>query len=420
MSGRVSRLWRKLGATAPLFRVWNQGVVDHDDHTIKSITINRGSSGPEGGVHPPTMTVEFTTLGYVNDERRIYVDLTPYGRYRMNQLTGASQDAILRRFYGRIGKQTVNDEALPNGTIRQQTTYEAAGWEAQLPNFARKWNFTRDKRVSDLIMTLARPVAGYTEFPSWFAPAPASQYGNVREDRTETETYSEAIGKWTTDIGLYVQTQRTGSLHILPHEYRWNRALSLMPYRVPLTRSQAVSPATWEQPSENIPRVHEARWYSGDGAQVLRWGPPDYTDDYPVVDHDMRHVVWWNNDSQPRSAVQAFYRQNIVTHYSVPAVTFDLLMLATSPHKSHRDQAKQLLELEVGEAVYLSGDWFGQVSGVYFAVGVDESISPDGWDITLNLSPAHEVVGVFSPDVPAQTFESMRHPWNDAAGTWNR
>ena len=85
-----------LGATAPLFRVWNQGVVDHDDTTIKSISINRGTSGPEGGVHPPTMTAEFTTLGYVNDERRIYVDLTPHATYRLSQMVGTTPDTIRR------------------------------------------------------------------------------------------------------------------------------------------------------------------------------------------------------------------------------------------------------------------------------------------------------------------------------------
>lgn len=404
---KPSRLWKRLGATYPLFSVWNQHGLSANDHTVKSIKISRGADGPEGGVHPPTLSVDTTFLEQVRSGERIQVDLTTHGTNRLAALVGADPAKVRRRFYGRIGRQTVNDV----DPTHQQTTFNAAGWEAQLKHIKALRGYFAGEAVSEIVRKLAygQPV-GLPYLPQWVFPASDDQYGYAAKQSTESITYANDIDKWTTDIGLYVQTRRDGTCYVLPHQYRWDKALALLNGGThhPFTRSNAVSPATWEQPAENMPVRHRVYWNDSDGETYFTWGADTST---PITEYDMRHVRWLANQNQPMQTGRAYFHRNVPPRYNLPSLTFDVLMLANSPHISHRDQARELLELEVGDPVFLSNDWYQQLRGVMFAVGIEESITPDGWEITLNLAGSREVVGEVSPDVQGRTWEAAGYPW---------
>ena len=418
---RRSRLWNRLGATQPMFRIWNSRGVGLNDHEVKSIKISRGSAEPEDGIHTQTMEFETTAFDPVRAGEPIVVDLTTYGTQRLQALCGAREHIVKPRFSGRIGKQTVNDVQAGN----QHTTFSCASWEAQLNNIDAAKHYTAGESVSAWIMRLGNGHGvGMPVLPDWTAPAPASHYGHVRVSSEQPVTFKDEFDKWTKDIGLYIQTRRDGTNHILSHQYRWDRALAnLDGIYYPITRSQAISPATWEQPAENIAMNHRVDWWGPDGATYQRWGPDPDNINYAYENYDLTHVRWWTNDQQPVNTGKTYYNRNVLVQYRLPSLTFDILRLLNSPYVSHRDQARQLLELEPGDPVYLSGDWYGQLQGVSFAVGIDESITADGWDITLNLADSREVVGEVSPVVPARTWESASYRWESPPSTnlaWNQ
>lgn len=411
---KISRLWRRLGVTEPLFRVWNEDGLEMNDHVITEMSIHRGSAGPDWGVH--TQTLEFSSILYesVRTNQNVHVDLTDYGTLLLNRLSGASRNGIKPRFNGRIGKQSVEDRGIDG----EHTTYSCATWEAQLKNLAIPVKPPSGSNVGSFVVALATTAgSNLPPIPTWHWPAPREYYGFVRSGY-EPVTYSEGIDKWTADLGLYVQTARDGRNWVLPHQYRWEQALAKLDGAMPLTRSQAVSPATMEQPGESIPDRHQVLFYRNEELTAVVFGDQWDNPNIKLVRHDMNYVDFRNNDRQPLQTGNALGRQARVDRYRLPALTFNLLYLLTSEHAPHRDQARQLLELEAGDAVYLSADWRHQLRGVYFATGIDESISPDGWEITLNLSTARETVGYVSPDVPARTWESAGYPWADESRQW--
>lgn len=418
---RESRLWRKLGAKSPMFRAWNSRGVELFDHDITAIKISRGSDGPEDGIHTQTATIDTISFDKVRAGEPIVLDLTSYGQTRLRTLCGTHDAIVKPRFFGRIGRQAVND--VKPGV--QQTTYSCASWEAQLNHIDAARNYSAGEPVADWIMRLGNGGGvGTPVLPVWNAPAPASHYGHVRESSEAPVTFKDDFKKWTADIGLYIQTRRDGTNHILSHQYRWEQALAkLASTYYPITRSQAVSPATWEQPAEDIPMNHRVDWYNTAGPTYQRWGPDPDNTSYAYEEYDLTHVRWWTNEKQPINTGKTYYNRNVLVQYRLPSLTFDVLRLLNSPHESHRDQARQLLELEPGDPVFLAGDWYQQLQGIQFAVGIDESITPDGWEITLNLADSREVVGEVSPEVPARTWEAAWNRWETEPrpnNTWNK
>lgn len=412
---KVSRLWRKLGVTQPLVRVWNNAGLDLNDHVIQSIKISRGSSEPEDGIHTPTAEVAVNTFDEVRSDEKFRIDLTAYATNLISELCGADRDKIRPRFYGRIGRETVTDIT----TRKRRMTLYAASWDAQLRNIKTKYTPSYNENVASfLIRTAAAPGSGLPSRPEWTRPATGEQYGYVRRTDEEPVTYSEAIDKWAKDIGLYVQTRRDGSNRILTHELRWQWALDRLQTEMPITRSHAVSPATWEQPSADIPKSHRVLWSNTDGDQAGSWGWNVENPNMPVEIHDMSHVRWWTNEFQPKASGRTYQQRNMLTQYRLPSITFDILRLLTSSSHPQRRQAAQLISLEPGDPVFLSGDWHLQLRGIHFAVGIEESITPDGWEITLNLADSREVVGEASPRVPPRTWESAQFQWMNASGTW--
>lgn len=413
----VSRLWRTLGLEEPLIRVWSQDDLELDDHMIQSISIHRGAAEPAAGPQPHTLEVATTQPLSTRTGYRVYCDITPHGIGKLYALTGASQTGIKRRFYGRIGRQTMDDQ----GPGKIYSTLQAASWQAQLPNTAVEYNEIGGTGIGDFLVQISRPSGVDLPYmPAAYAPAVTNSYGTIAHYSAEPVTYSDAIQKWCTDLGIYVKTHRDGTDWFVTNEWRTGNMFDALDTMMPLTRSQAISPATWEQPQENIWRTHRVYW-TGDDPQPLTYAAGTDVENprIPEVKYDMIHAAFYSNESQPRSVARAGFHTEHSQGYNIPEITVDLLYLATSDVNYHRTQAKQLLEMEVGDPILLSGDWNEYLRGVHFVSGITETITPDGWEMKLSIAPANKTVGEPSPEVPPRIWESAGTPWTEAGYAWN-
>ena len=405
---KPGRLYRKLKPTLPLFRFTTEIGTYLDDDAITGVTIQRGSDSPDGGITPTTLEIGFTSFAAVQTGNHCELNLTTTGANLLESLVGAAASLVQERFYGRIGKQTVDDTGL-----RQRTTFLASSWAAQLGKVQKGWAPPVGTNVGDVIAELMTATA----LPRLQPPVrmgPASQYGSVHQAQ-DTQTFSD-FNKWTTDLGFTVRETRAGRHQILTHPQRWQSALDGMDSSVPVIRAQALAPATWSQSNDGIPRTHRLTWGSGTGTNTATWGPEDPTAIF--VDYDLTHARF-NDEDHVRAEGNRRRMSEWESSYSIPSVEIDLLQLITSNRKYDRDQAARLLTMQVGDPVYLSGDWPIQLQGIHFATGITETITGHGWSLKLSLHESHVVVGTVSPTVPARAWDSATYPWDDEPRTWN-
>lgn len=414
---RPSRLWEKLGATSPIFIVSAGGddPFNLNDRTIRSMSINRGQDGPEAGPQDQTLEIATNSLLPVYTGASIRCQITSYGTSLLNSLCGANEATIKPRFYGRIGKQTTDDQS----PTKQLTTLYAALWHAQLKNTSFTVNETKGTSISQMIRDLSMPTGvGLPFLPPTTTPSPNGDYGYVAETGEPTD-YSTGIDRWATKLNIYGQMLRDGSARYLSVQNRFNNAVNGIATKLPITRSQAISPATWEQPRENMPTTHRVRYIGPDGPTWATFGEDPANPKIKAVEYDILHAKWLV-EKQPRSVAWTEYQRDRTMGYRLPSITIDLLYLLTSPINYHRTQAKQLLELECGDPVYFSGDWPASLRGINFVSGMTEHITADRWDIELSLNSSEVTLGEFTPEVPARIWESAPYPWDEDTRKWNQ
>lgn len=416
-----SRLWKKLGLTSNLINVWSEEAPDLNlnDSNIKSITINRGSDTT--GVQDHTLELETAINRGLITDAPLHCDLTAAGRDRIIALTGAPTN-IQQRYFGRIGRQTIRDAGGIDGT-QWKTNFYCSKWQSQLANSDRLGNQISGEPVKylfDHFLNPTDPRLAYTPKPEYTSPA--ADYGTMVNtyDLGEAKIpYGEFATKYLADPGYYVQNTRAGADRVMTLKYRWDNALSRMNTWLPLTRSQVISPAGWEQPNENHARNHRTYWLESDGKKMAMTGPDINDVRVPVVDHDLSYIRWSSNYQPLHLGYLSYGAERTNSGWRIPTVDIDLLYLISSPFYSHRAQARQLLQMEMGDPVFLSGDWYYALGGIHYAVGITEKITPDVWNMTLSLEPSIAAVGEWTPTVPARTWESARYSWDEATGTWD-
>ena len=243
---RPGRLYRKLTPDQPLFRFTTEQGTDLRDGALTGLTIKRGNGSPGGGIAPSTLEAGLTGFAAIQSGNHCTLSLTSYGAQLLADRVGASASSIQPRFTGRVGKQTVDDRGR-----RQRTTMYAASWTAQLGQVAKSYTPTVGENIATVISELMTSPA----LPRLNGPirmATPDQYGTVHQQEDE-QTYSN-IGKWTSDLGLLVRDHRAGTQQLMTHAQRWDDALERMDYWLPVIRSQALAPSSWEQSSTTIPR----------------------------------------------------------------------------------------------------------------------------------------------------------------------
>lgn len=409
VANKPGRLYRKLDwLPKPLFRVHSSTTGERDDDTIRSISIHRGKSDPGGGISPSTCEVEYSDYAVGKAGETLTVEVASAAAATLGSRVGQGAGGVAPRFKGRVGKQSVIDR----GAYRRQSTLFGASWTAQLSTSPKTYSFAPGTSIGTLLSTILKP----SHLPQ-IATATQGTFDRTWDAITD-ETYSDLIGKFSADIGILIRDSRFGRTDILPMPYRRDDALAKVATSPPLVRSQALSPAEWEQPNEISPVVYRLKRRDVNGNETIEITSPGGTIDgtEPVQDLDW---TYFREYTDQWFYIHAMRSQGFDDRFRISKITIDLLQLLSSERLYDRQQAGRLLILNPGDPVYFSGDWPGGLRGIHFAEGITERIDSNTWEIDLELVNFRETTGQNPPAIPARVWESATYPWNDETRKWD-
>lgn len=408
---KPGRLYRALSEVPkPIFNatIGNLGVLTDDD--IQSIVIHRGKPGNEGGINPSTIEILLKDNRVAKSGDDVTLNLSSSAAAFIGAKLSpdpAVPGYIKPRFSGRVGRQEMDDQ----GEKRYNTIY-GASWTALLSFAPQKYSFTSGTPIDQLLTDIINPDFVAAKITRNLQGSYDHTYGSVEG------TYSDLIGKFAGDVGLLMRERRGGGLDFLPLVYRRDRALAALGTSVPLTRSQAIAPARWEQPNESPPIEYRlTRRTNANTIETIvtsETGTPTGT--APVEDIDW---TYFRDYSSQWQFIHAMRAATFDDRFRIHSVKVDMLLLLSSSNTYHHAQALEIIRMQVGDPVFLSGDWQTSLRGIHFAEGIREEITIDSWTIELDLVRFREVLGEASPTVPARTWESATYPWNDETRKWD-
>lgn len=401
--GRLYRVLERLGISTPLLQITGD-TFSVTDNQITSVSISHGGTDPSPGIQPSTCETVLQRPSWIKTGEGLAVKLTDAAATGIAARTGIPALRFTERFTGRVGRQTNTDT--PRGLSARLT---AASWSAQLSRTNVEFWISAQVRVHDAIRYLSTPAAvpqinfiRYGTFDTIAADIPDASYRNT-------------IASLTSEIGVLVRDTRAGALEAWALPYRKTWAEQQLANSYPLTRSQAISPATWEQPNEDLPAKVRADWIAPDATVKSR--SAGGTDTSIVDRHDWTHIREQTDALNMRFDSLVYQEWNRV--FRIPSITVDLLYLLSSDKAYHRGQAGMILSLNAGDTIGLSGDWYKDLQGIHVVSGIDEKISQNEWTITLSLIPHLLVFGGASPAVPALIWESATYPWDEDSRSWD-
>lgn len=409
---KPGRLYRKLAwLPKPLFAIQTPNIGTVTDNDIQSIVINRGKSDNSGGVHPSTVEVHLANNLVAKSNETIVVVLRTVVTTALAKkwTTDPAMPASIRsRFQGRVGRQ----EMLDLGFITRNSIM-GASWSAQLSYAPDVHTLPSGTSVQTLLERILKPDYLASKITVTSQGTFDTTYGDV------TGKYSDLIGKFAGDIGILIRDLRAGGLEVLNMPYRQWQALNYMPVSAPLTRAQALSPATWAQPNE-MPAV-EYRLKYRDAANVVKTIvtsiPGTVTGTAPVEDLDW---TYFKADTNQWRYVHGLRASGFDDRFRAEEITVDLLELLDSEFPYHWQQAGNMINMEVGAAIYLGEDWPTALRGVHFAEGITETINKDAWEIKLSLIRFRELTGdETTGTIPARVWNQARYAWDTETRKWD-
>lgn len=412
--GRLRRMFAKIGyPTGLMFAFYSdptQAVYDHDIH---SVVIHRGKDTRGGGSYPSTMEISMKGR---RDQNLAGHNCRFFLRTEANDaiaaalgLAGTGYDI---RFTGRMGATTIEDDA-----GRYTSTIGAASWVSQL-GYSSHWTTpTAGESVRTTLTNLmdaSNPLRGISvTFRGTTYPLIAATQDPVR--------FRDGVGKYAGDIGILLRETRDGVTEVLPLPFRIDQAEASVAGSVPLTRSQAISPTTWEQKNEYPAKRVELQYVDSTG--VARTSYVEYgTGLRELESNDWSYLQLSGPYDQSQLFREAWGRvlESSPERFTVPKVTVDLLHLIGSDRQYHRDQAARLIKLEAGDPIHFSGDWPPALQGVQIAEGITETITGDRWDLELSLVPFTIALGKQTmPTVPARAWDSAGNQWDAETRSWD-
>ena len=411
---KPGRLWRTLNPSGPLFGMTISGGDSFNDHSIQSITLNRGDSSTLAGMQPTSLEVEvagkFTKR---STGRTIDVHLTNSAASMIAQRCGVSSAAIKTRFIGRAGSFRYTDD--PRST-RQSTTIMAGSWAAQEANSGKRLPIVGKNQPISWILGRVLYRAGRTY--NWQARGDFEHTGI----EFENAGFADIWGKLADDIYVPAPVQRDGTLVAFSLPRLFADAQSRLSTTPTLLRSQVLAPAEWTQPNEVNSEKYRFRYTNKDGEVIHQelqytWSGTN------IPDFDITEIDWTqlrlNDTGHFLYAARAYIMRESSQRWFIDGVKIDLLSLMRSKNRYDREVAGFLLTLEVGESLNLAGDWPIDVSGVYFAASIKEHITADEWSLEIGLLPFLWVFGEQSPEVPALVWDSFTNVWDDETRTWD-
>lgn len=418
MANRPLRLRRsldKITSSNPAFSFYSDTTGALYDDQIHELVIHRGKDG-RGGGHTST-TLEISVNGLVSAAvtgtncRFLLRDLAADD---LAGHTGQTRESIQYRFQGRAGVVDVEDTPK-----RMTSTLSAASWMARMYRSSRTTTplagQTIDRVFTDVLDLANSPRGLNVNFAGTFDPLAANQ---------DPVKFSDALSKFGSDIGICFFEKRDGSTTIMSLPYRKTRTDARAATWLPLTRSQAITPANWKQANEYTAIRFLFDVTNANGNVVTRTAEIETGDSLKEsVTEDWSYIKSDTAGTSGQLYQEAYGRvfETNTRVFSIPSVKVDLLYLLTSDKDYHRKQAGQLLAMEVGDPVFFSGDWPPQLAGTHMAEGITETITPDSWEIELHMVRYAIALGdPFQPEIKPRVWESATKQWNAETLQWDQ
>lgn len=390
------------------------------DRALTQISITRGQSGYSYGIQPSTMTFGVPRLYTSRNNAHTVLTLSPWASEKIASLSGVPAELIRDRFYGRIGLQDSEDRG---DKKRGLTTFSASSYSTLLRPTTRTYTV----RNRTLVVNVIRQILEHPQMPVRLRTFPGS-YGGGEWDETYIEgtqekTFSEIISDYADKQMILICERRDGQMHVqslaLREGYLRERASS----RYAPLRSHTLAPATWTQSLEarsshlylierTASGIIRREWGSGTAIQTAN--------DYPVESEevDLTHVTRLtdNNDRVMRALN---YQKNIPI-VQLGKVKFNITKMLKAEDWYTRRMAGELLRLEHGDAVYFSGDWQSEIRTPMIAQQIRESITPDGWEMEIELLHPAAVLGIHDiPAHPPRVWDQLTtEKWDTETKTW--
>lgn len=413
--GRLRRVLTPIIGTQFAFASVNSDFIDYDD-TIQSVVINRGTSSGRNIGYTPN-TCEISVEGrrdsfYTGNQMRF--SLRETAADSLAAYLGTTGAAIKTRFYGRLGTIGIDD----TGT-KFSTTVTGSGYLAQMNYSPASFTPTTYQQLADLYLDMTKasePLRG-VQF--------STDLGNINIQKYaagEPTLFRDGLDTFVTDIGVLFQERRNGNVVAYGHTRRKDLAAASLPSSLPLMRHQAIAPGYYEQPN---PRPAKRIYYKirneGGGIATRMVDVDNPTGELREIDNvDWLEFQLTNLENQAYREAYSRLFESSSRLYNMPTIKIDMLMLLKQNTEYSRGIAKQILELEVSQPVFLSGDWPVRLRGVHFADGIKETLTADSWEFELSLVPHAVATGHISPAVPGRAWDSLLGTWDEETREWDQ
>lgn len=418
--GRLKRTLNKIDNSGAYFFAFYTPNEVYYESTIHEVVIHRGKAERGGGLHPTTMEIKVVGLPpatITGTTARLFMRDLP-SDLLANHLDGSSSGANLAmRGVGRIGTLEVEDTGRSFATA-----ISTASWTARM---LRRTSRVYIPKPGDTPATVLMETIGWTEPdpPAGLTVTASTGFDTVASTQ-DAINFRDAVGKFGADIGVYLLDTRAGVTRIMSLPARAAEAVAKAGVNMPLVRSQAIAPAQWSQKNDAPAIRLNYRIINAAGNLVMRtidtqtWDPT-----FETVTLDWSYMQSQSNGTSGHSFQEGYSIVNETANrtYRLQSVKVDLLQLIDSDSAYGRLVAAQMLRLEVGDPIFLSGDWPPSVRGVHLAEGITETITPEEWTIELHLSVWGEIMGAYpQPTVEPRVWESATNRWNNETKEWNQ
>ena len=380
------------------------------DSDIVGVTITRGSASHLPTFTPSTMEIEVTGARHFRT--------TAFAEFKANYshiypFMGAtpSLDNHAKRFWGTKTLSTVDDRRWARSGVTPiwTTTATCVSMTARVRSYGLQFN----AREGYATVSYVRTHLNQGVQKDFVENSSVKTFDTIAGPDEKLD-FEEAIRKYADELGTHIQHQRDGRVRIESIQSRADKLVSASKSDYSIQRDQCLSPARWSSNAEmpttqlvvkrrlSTGQVTEQDWPTGTIYDVMRREVVDLTHVMPTTD----------------SYKNIMSAKNMLTNWSklaVDEITIDLGLLFTRRRPIDRLIFKQLLGHEVGDPIFLDNDWPQGVQGAYFSTQIKESISPDGWLITIGLAPAHYVIGVYPDNLPTftpKTWDQVNSPWD--------
>ena len=411
--GRLRRTLTPIIGTQWAFTM-SAGSYAEADETIHSVTINRGVSGRNVGHNPSTCEISVSGRKDSFDTGRplsFFMREDPASR--LGAFLGLGGADIIDRFRGRLGVIGIEDTGK-----KFTTTVAGSSFLTQMNYSPASFTPGAGQNIGSILLDMTKanePIRGI-DFGTLIGVVNMVHY-----PQGERTLFRDGVGDYAADIGILLQERRDGSTLAYSHYTRYDLAAQRLATEWPLMRSQAIAPGEYSQQNERPAKKVEYTITNSAGGVATRVAevanPTGELREVESIDWSKWQVSDVDNQLYREAYARVF--ESSARLFTLPTVKIDLLMLLRGGEYSKRI-ARQILKLEVGEPVFLSGDWPPKLQGVHFAEGITETINSNEWSFELSLIPHAVAVGRSTPVVPARAWDSATAAWDEETREWDQ